>query len=199
MSEHIKKTIEEMQAKLREHEDAVVSTKKLINQLCGYAGLDIMYPDTELHVSGGSALSVRRNSFFGRPLTTCVKEFLEMRKRGGQDAANLDEIFKALQDGGYHLDEISSKSDAEQKRGVAISLGKNSTTFVRLASKDWGLREWYPALKKKRENGKGDSPEGDAAADSVQATTENLPSVSGSPEAEASPGKSGGTEVEMGA
>ena len=182
MSEHILRTIEEMEAKLREYEQQVVSHKKLINQLCVYAGLEVKYPDTELQPVGNSmVLTVKRNSFFSRPLTTCVKEYLEMRKRAGLDAAPLDEIFKALQEGGYHLDDISTKGEAEQRRGVAISLAKNSSTFVRLASKDWGLLEWYPNLKRRRaaENGGkagsgDDEPEASAANPSATGDL-NLP------------------------
>jgi hypothetical protein len=161
MSETIKKTIEEMQVRLREHEEAVVSTKKLINQLCGYAKLPLMYQDSELLPSGFNTLTVQRNSFFGRPLTACVRDYLEMRKRANQGPSSLNDIFEALQAGGYDLDTISSRNEADQKRGVAISLGKNSTTFIRLPTDDWALLEWYPNIKKRKanENGKSDAPE----------------------------------------
>ncbi len=93
-----------------------------------------VYPDSDLQAASG-AVVVQRNSFFGRTLTACVRDYLEMRKRnnGGVSCpASLDEIFDALKEGGYDLQTISAKGPMEQKRGVSISLAKNSATFVRL-------------------------------------------------------------------
>ena len=51
-----------------------------------------------------------------------------------------------------------------QKRGVSIALGKNSQTFHRLASGDFGLVAWYPNIKEKKvkngEAAKADQPAG---------------------------------------
>jgi hypothetical protein len=181
MSDHLTKTIEDLRLKLQEHETAAIETKKLINQLCAYAKLPLQFQDAELQPSGGG-VAVRRNSFFGRPLTTCVREFLEMRKRAGLGAASIDDIFNALQEGGYDLGTVSAKGEMEQKRGVAISLAKNTVAFVRLPTGDWGLLEWYPNIKKRKNadnGGKGNGGEGEAngqhSAVEVPAAEDDLP------------------------
>ena len=149
MSESIKNAIEDLQVELRKHEEQVVTTKKLINQLCTYAKMPAMFPESELEVTT-TVVNVQRNSFFGRPLTTCVRDYLEMRKRARLGPASLNDIFDALKAGGYDLQTVSAKGEADQKRGVAISLGKNSVTFIRLPTDDWGLLEWYPNVREKK-------------------------------------------------
>lgn len=162
MSDSIKKAIEDMQVELLKQEEQVVTTKKLINQLCSYSKMPAMYPDSDLQVTA-SAVVVRRNSFFGRPLTTCVRDYLEMRQRANLGAASLNDIFEALKQGGYDLQTISAKAEGDQKRGVAISLGKNSATFIRLPTDDWGLNEWYPNVReKKRKNGENGGEKADS-------------------------------------
>jgi len=189
MIDNIKKTIEDMQVELRKHEEQVVTTKRLINQLCVYAKMEQMYPDSELEVSSG-AVSVQRNSFFGRPLTGCVRDYLEMRKRSNLGAAPLNDIFEALKAGGYDLQTISAKGEADQKRGVAISLGKNTVTFIRLPTDDWGLLEWYPNIREKKKKGGGENGSGGAngkAEGDAEATGEpsgepaDAPGLSGEP------------------
>ena len=162
MSEHISKTIEEMVSKVEEHEAAAIQAKRLVNQLCEFAKLPPRYADADLQTSGVASLVVRRNSFFGRPLTTVVREYLEMRQKAGMGPASLSDIYQALKEGGFDLDDLSKKSEGEQRRIVAVSLGKNSLTFVRLPTDDWGLKEWYPKLKAKKENGNGGKGNGDA-------------------------------------
>ncbi|HNZ74514.1 MAG TPA: hypothetical protein PKN20_00150 [Verrucomicrobiota bacterium] len=179
MSEHISKTIEEMVAKVEEHEAAAVEAKRLVNQLCAFAKLPVRYSDADLQTSGVASLVVKRNSFFGRPLTTVVREYLEMRQKAGMGPASLTDIYAALKEGGFDLDELSRKSDGEQRRIVAVSLGKNSLTFVRLPTDDWGLKEWYPKLKNKKENGKsnGDADAAGAAGEEPEAAAAGVATV----------------------
>ena len=171
MSEHIDKTIEEMVAKVEEHEAAASEAKRLVNQLCAFAKRPARYADADLQPSGVASLVVKRNTFFGRPLTTVVREYLEMRWKAGLGPASLTDIYEALKEGGFDLDELSKKSEGEQRRIVAVSLGKNSLTFVRLPTDDWGLKDWYPKLKnKKAEN--GNSGKGNGDADAAEPTAE---------------------------
>lgn len=173
--EHIRKTIDEANEKIRQLEAEIIGHKKLVNQLCAFAKLEPQYGDDALQPEGAPQLAVKRNSFFGQPLSTCVREFLEMRWRAKLGPASLDDIFGALKTGGFDLDQISTKSETDQKRGLAITLGKNSVTFIRLPNDDWGLVEWYPGYKDKRKkkaengNGKeeagGDVDGGEAGAD----------------------------------
>jgi hypothetical protein len=169
MSDHILKTIEQAKEQLHKQEDAVITTKKLINQLCSFAGIPPEYQDADLQSSVMQAAVVRRNAFFGKPLATCVREFLEMRRDKPVKEASLNEIVDALKEGGFDLEKISKDKD-DARRGVAITLGKNPQ-FVRLPNDDWGLLAWYPNFKrgKPEGNGKsGDKPED--AKDAAEAT-----------------------------
>jgi len=150
MSDHIQKTIEDAKAELRKHEEAVITTKKLINQLCLFGKLPPMFGDAELQAGNSSGITViRKNAFYGRPLATCVREFLEARKAMNLGEASLDEIMEALKEGSFDLETVSTDKDG-QRRGVAISMGKNTPVFHRLPSDDWGLTAWYSNLKDKK-------------------------------------------------
>jgi hypothetical protein len=168
MSEHILKTIEQAKEEIRKHEDAIVTTKKLINQLCGFGGLPQEYQDAELQSAGTATLLIRRNVFFGRPLATCVREYLEMRKDKTVKEATLDEILTALKDGGFDLKKISDDADGI-KRGVAITLAKNPQ-FHRLPNGDFGLLSWYPSIRRSKETkSAGDESEDETAVGTDQA------------------------------
>ena len=77
MSDHIQKTIEDAKADLRKHEEAVVNTKKLINQLCAFAKMPAMFSDADLQVSSSTASTVIKkfSVFMVSPLAACVREF----------------------------------------------------------------------------------------------------------------------------
>src|SRR5690242_4277206 len=100
MNEHIQKTIDDAQRKLRDLEDAVRKAKEQINWLCHLAGQPPMFSDTEPAVQG-NLFAIRSDQFFGRPLATVAREYLELRKSAGLGAATLEEIFEALSRGGY--------------------------------------------------------------------------------------------------
>src|ERR1035441_658484 len=104
MSDHILKTIEQAKDELQKQEEAVVTTKKLINQLCAFGGMPPMFQDAELQSNIRQAAVIRRNAFFGKPLATAVREFLESRKDAAVREASLNEIVDALKEGGYDLD-----------------------------------------------------------------------------------------------
>ena len=170
--EHIIKTIDQANQKIRELEVEIISNKKLVNQLCAFAKLEPQYADEALQPEGATQLSVRRNSFFGKPLSTCVRDYLEMLAKAHRQPtpASLDDILGALKTGGFDLDQIS-KNEMDQKRGLAITLGKNSVTFIRLPNADWGLVDWYPGYKDKRkkkaENGKDEASEAGEVGDDL--------------------------------
>jgi hypothetical protein len=153
MSDHILKTIEQAKDELRKQEEAVVTTKKLINQLCAFGGIPPMYQDAELQSDITQPAAVRRNAFFGKPLATCVREFLEMRKDKPVKEAALNEIIEALKEGGFDLERVSKDKD-DARRGVAITLAKNPQ-FIRLPNDDWGLLSWYPNMKRAKTEGNG--------------------------------------------
>jgi hypothetical protein len=148
MSQHIEQTIAELQDEIRKQEEETVMNKRMVNRLCARANRPSMYPDAELSVQGPIGV-YRSDQFYGRPLAVCVREYLEMRKSSNQGAASVNDILSALRQGGYDLKSISKDEDA-QKRGVAISLAKNTAVFHRLDNGDFGLLSWYPTARERR-------------------------------------------------
>lgn len=147
MSDHIRATIADLQIKLGEQEQTVAKTKTLINQLCEIAGLAPMYAPSELAGDGGVSLSIRSDQFYGQPLATCVRNILEMRKALNQGAATVNEIYAALIEGGFAFE---TKNEDNAKRGLRISITKNTALFHKLPNGKIGLTEWYPNAKTKR-------------------------------------------------
>ena len=144
MSEHLKRTIADLQEELREQERTVTETKRLINQLCKRAGMPPMYTDAELQARSGPGLSIRSDQFYGQGLSTAIREILDMRKALNRGAATLNEIYDALMEGGYKFD---TKNEDNSKRGLRISLTKNTSIFHKLPNGKFGLLEWYPNAK----------------------------------------------------
>lgn len=144
MSDHIQQTIADLQAKLSVQESDVVKTKRLINQLCEMSGLSPMYQDADLHEGSGPSLSIQGDQFYGQPLATCIRQILEMRKALKQGPATVNEIFDALVQGNYQFE---TKNEDNAKRGLRISLTKNTAIFHKLPNGKFGLLEWYPNVK----------------------------------------------------
>ena len=178
MTDHIQKTIDDASVELAKHEASVINTKKLINQLCVFAGHAVRFTDAELSPStgGGTVLVIKKNSFYGRPLATCIREYLETREKSGVvKEGSLNEIVGALREGGYNLSQ-NSDDENEQRRFVAISLGKNPASFHRLPSGDWGLSDWYdektkrgrPPKMPESKPSKDDDESSDSANDEAQ-------------------------------
>ena len=152
MSDHIQKTIADLQEKLRGQEADVSATKRMINELCKLIGSPEQFAaedtDQKQHVG-----SIRSDQFYGRKMASVVREYLEMRRASGQGAAKFSEIYSALVSGGYDFD---TKNDEISKASLRGAIGKNPI-FHRLPNGHYGLTEWYPKVKK----GKGDIAEGD--------------------------------------
>jgi hypothetical protein len=150
MAEHILKTIDDALLKLKSQEEAVILSKKFINQLCEFAQIPEKFPNIS-NPENYESTGIKRNAYYGLPLATCVGQFLEMKAANGTvKEATLDEIMAALKDGGFDLSAISKDPDG-QRRGVAITLAKNSAKFHRLPNGDFGLTSWYPNIKAKKE------------------------------------------------
>ncbi len=164
MSDHIDRTIADLQGKLKEQEDAVTKTKQLINLLCEQVGRPSIYKDAEMK-SSSVGQSFAQDEFYGQPLAGAVKKILQRRKEAGNGPATPREIYDTLVSGGYAFE-----TDHEQNRltGLRISLRKASTTFHRLPDgKTYGLLEWYPKAKKQKSN--EDSQSEDETDDVVDA------------------------------
>lgn len=144
MSDHLLKTIEEFEHKLAEQISLVTATKRLINQLCEAAKIPARYPDIDLSHGAGPSLAIRSDQFYGQPQASCVREILEMRKALNKGPATINEIYSALVDGGFAFD---TKNDENAKRGLRISITKNTALFHKLPNGKIGLLAWYPNAK----------------------------------------------------
>lgn len=140
-----------------------------VNSICKLAGRDAMFADVGAPGSGSAVaktaeLTIKNDLFVGKPLAGAAKTYLEMRyKRDGETSpASVDEIHAALIAGGF---EFPTRDVENQKRGLAVSLTKNSYSFRRLNNGLYGLVDWYGGAKKSaRKSGDADGP-GDAPAD----------------------------------
>ena len=160
MKDELKQAIEVMERRLAEQVAKVASTKKLINELCAEAGEAPRYADVSTDAGPGR---FRSDQFYGQPLSSAVREIMEIRKAGGLGAASVNEIYDALIKGGFHFD---AKGDENAKRSLRISLTKNSAMFHRIPNGQYGLLSWYPAVKPTKDkepdepapvNGNGDA------------------------------------------
>lgn len=138
------KTVEKAQEKLRALEEEIRKIKRFINSAYDLEGEPPLYLDVDETSRTATAIT-RKDQFYGRPLATVAREILEMRQAANLGAASIDEIFDALQSGGYQFE---FKDLEVAKRGVGISLAKNTTVFHRLPSGYYGLAAWYPNAKK---------------------------------------------------
>lgn len=144
MTDHIRQTIADLQDELRQQEAAALDTKKLINLLCDRAGLPKLYCDQELQISGSVSMSIRSDQFYGQPLVTALREVLIMRRTLDQGPATINDLFASLIEGGFAFD---TKNEDNAKRGLRISITKNSSVFHKLPNGKIGLLEWYPNAK----------------------------------------------------
>jgi hypothetical protein len=145
--------VEKAEQKLKSLEDEVAKTKRFINTAYELAGQTPPYPDVDRETRPVSG-KIRKDQWYGRPLATVVREILEMRQAANLGAASIDEIFDALKSGGF---EFEFKDKETAKRGVGISLAKNTSVFHRLPSGSYGLAAWYPNVKKPKKTGAGEN------------------------------------------
>lgn len=156
--------INRMVEELARLEGEASELKKTINKLCGFAGRPPMFQVVE--PSRVNISSLRRDQFFGVPLATAVKQFLEMRgdpKAGGLGAATINEVYDALVSGGF---DFQTSNGENAKRALRSSLSKNTAAFVRVGGSGdaaYGLKEWYPAVRdQKGKSAASDRPAADS-------------------------------------
>jgi len=149
MSEHIEKTLGELQSKLADQEESVIQTKKLMNLLCEHSGKPPMFQDADLSVSGKN-IAIQSDQFYGKKLITAAREILEIRKATNLGPATPREIYDTLIEGGYAFE---TDNEANRLTGLRISIRKASAIFHRLPDgKRYGLLVWYKKVKKPKSN-----------------------------------------------
>src|SRR6266702_2736821 len=88
------------------------------------SGKDPMFPDeTPERIT---SMRIRADQFYGRPLATCAQEYLDQRKKAtGEQACDVAEILKALEQGGFDFRAVGWR-DNDRLRSLSISLAKNT-------------------------------------------------------------------------
>jgi hypothetical protein len=142
MSEHLRKSIQELQMKLKQQLAEADKTKQAINSLYEILGEKPPYQIGKFQIA--EVATLRPDSFFGKGLATAVGEYLEMRGH----AVPVIDIMNGLQQGGYDFGNAKFP-----ERVLRINLAKNTVKFVQIKGSDsFGLRKWYPAFQKVEKN-----------------------------------------------
>jgi len=142
MDEKLNAAIEVLLERLHEKEREVIEAKKMINSLRQMSGESPLFTDADLQQSNNSS---RRDLYYGKPLSTACREYLEFRKQ----ACDANEILDALEDGGFDFEALGWK-EKDWLRSLSISLAKNSGIFHRLPNGTFGLLAWYSEIKKRK-------------------------------------------------
>ncbi len=171
MSDDILNTIEVLTNKVRAKEEEANKLKKLVNELCGEAGIATRYAD--IPEAGSSVTAIRSDQFYGQTLTAALRNYLEHRKASGLGAASVADIFRAVKDGGY---KFGAKNEEIEKISLANALRKSSSIFHRLPNGQYGLLSWYPNAKALPENDAPSSGKG-GKAQGRKKTTAKTPTV----------------------
>jgi hypothetical protein len=160
----IQTLIDGLVAQIEEMEKPTRPLKTAVNTLCEQAGLPPKYGDQGEAGSLKSALTLRNDQFFNRPLATCVIEIMEMRKQKGlEGATSIDEIFLALTKGGYKFE---TTGEDNTKRAIRISLAKNTAQFAKIGDDTFGLKKWY-GMRAPRKKDNGDTGTEEEEAEST--------------------------------
>jgi len=178
--EHIDKTIEELRAKIAEKEHELAEMKKTVNQLCKLAKHSPIYI-TEAEPETTSVEPLKGDEYYMQPIARVIGWILERRELCGLGPATVREIYDIMKAGGYKFD---AKDDENAMRGISISMCKNVAKFHRLPSGKFGLTEWYPALKEKKQ---AENNEKEAITEDRQYQQEKLKRPRGRPKKVAQP------------
>jgi hypothetical protein len=154
LPEHAKLLIADIQQKIADIEREANKYRETVNLVCATYGHEPMYDlvDVEAASKPGATMSVQPDQFFGKPFSTCVREILTERKTRGMGPADPKEIFEMLRAGGFAFD---AKSDDVAFRSMMISIGKNTSVFVKLPGGHIGLEEWYERTRRPKGSAKG--------------------------------------------
>jgi len=147
MSDHIQKTLTDVQRNIAEMERELAKKKELANHLAEMSNLPIPYSIVNPTDPGPSAV-VARDAFVGEPLHSAMRMYLDTRKVALPTSApaTVNEIFAGLLEGGYTFE---TKNEENAKRIIRITLTKNSNTFHKVGNA-YGLVAWYgPKVQKK--------------------------------------------------
>lgn len=146
MEDRLAPAIEALQQQLQTQLNEAAETKKAINAVCRAMGKEPMYRDVMAESVGGPTL--RRDRYYGRPLSTVAQEFLESRR----EACTVEEIYEGLKAGNFDFKSLDwGGSEKDWVRNLSISLAKNTKSFHRLPGGAYGLVSWYSEIVTRRD------------------------------------------------
>lgn len=165
MSDHLRKSIDELENKLHSLQADCIETMKAINMLHKMLGNNPPYGLSDEPMLDNR--SIRPDQFFGKALATAVGEYLQLVGY----ACLVSEIMEGLRRGGY--DWGGAKFP---ERVLRINLAKNTAKFVQIKGSDsFGLLQWYPDVKRavKMQSDEGADPEVGVEELSMHSDTES--------------------------
>lgn len=153
--------LSELDAQIDDLQAERAKLRAFVNQICDFAGRAPMFSkdddrsnappnaNTDLLptniASRRGSLSIKPDEFYKQPLATAARRYLEMRKNVELGPASADEIYDALVRGGF---EFPSRDIDNQKRGLQVSLSKNTLVFRKLPNELYGLADWYRGVRR---------------------------------------------------
>lgn len=136
-------TKDEIEGLIENHMQKIRSLKMAANALADAKNEPLPYPDFETE-GDAAGLRVRPDQFYQCTApATAAKEYLQLRGRQ-RGPATLDEIYRALVEGGYDKFEGHEESI---KRNLQIALGKHRAIRKLPSGQHFGLSAWYPKAK----------------------------------------------------
>ncbi|HEV3386515.1 MAG TPA: hypothetical protein VG097_16990 [Gemmata sp.] len=147
--DHITQSIETLVIQIKQEEAATWKKKTAVNTLRAVLSLPPLYTESVSDSQSVTLTNLRGDEFYGKNLSSVLRTILESRKAVDQGPAMVNEIYDTMVAGGYKF-ETNDPDNA--KRGLRISLTKNSQTFHKLPNGKFGLREWFPNIKEKKQS-----------------------------------------------
>ena len=170
MKPHVEQTIADLKAKIAKQHDELVTSKKMVDMLLQMEGEQPIYSDADLGTKDDIS-SIQRDQWYGQAISTAMREYLAMRRSSNLGPATVNAIYEALVQGGFKFD---AKDEENAKRGVRISLTKNTSIFHRLPDgKHYGLADWYPEVKARNERQPEEGASANDDGDEESVATEN--------------------------
>ena len=172
MSADLSQAMDSLYSELKGVEARSIEIKKMLNNLSAMLGKEPPFQNIETGMVLGNQ-PIRPGQFFGKGLSTAVKEYLKMRNQ----ACTAQQIFDALKIGGFEFPK--DWTEKYQMRNITISLSKNSYDFVYVkSSNSYGLWEFYPEKQRERKKQKAKQLKGDPSEpDESQQDEEQDPPV----------------------
>ncbi len=154
-----------LESQLKKQQRVVMETKRAINAIFLAGGEAPRYSDSDAEETSAPSLSIQSDQFYGQPLAASIRQILEMRRALKQGPVTVNELYDSLLVGGFKFE---TKNEDNAKRGLRISLTKNTVTFHKLPNGKFGLLEWYPNAKAAKPKTNGE-PDGDDDAGAIEA------------------------------